>query len=199
MDSLTVGALAAAVVLLICLIDVMRADPVDVRMLGRTVWLVIVVLLPVAGPLAWFLLGRPHHTRGRRAARGSRPTAKIKTRKITNNRKAAVERLTSDIRPTSQAARALAGPSGGSPGATRFPIAVSQESPLLLGESYAPMPPEAYRRPHVPSPVREDPVAREPELVGRRAAPIAGSGDPQVAQSSRSARRGLIDEDGEDW
>jgi len=51
---------AAALALIVALVSVWRS-----RHHGRhakTVWTIIVVLLPLAGPLAWFVLG---HERGR--------------------------------------------------------------------------------------------------------------------------------------
>lgn len=42
-----------------CLIDVITADGSGVRYLPKIVWLLLVVLLPLAGSLAWLLAGRP--------------------------------------------------------------------------------------------------------------------------------------------
>jgi hypothetical protein len=41
-----------------CFLDVIRTDPERVQSLDKLVWLVV-VLLPVLGPAAWLLLGRP--------------------------------------------------------------------------------------------------------------------------------------------
>ncbi len=203
MDPLTIGAAAAGAIFLLGLLSWVRSDAADVRLLSKTVWLVIIVLLPVAGPLSWYVLGRPKLAYGRRIARG-RAKPRWKKRKIKNDRKAAVERLTSDIRtPSRSGARAR---SGSSAGAGRPPAAGSPATPLMLGDSYAPMPPEAYVQPRtaasVPSPLDQvQPAApvREPELVGRRAAGPAAGTDLKVRPTG-SPRRGLVeDDDGDDW
>ncbi|TWS20649.1 PLDc_N domain-containing protein [Tsukamurella asaccharolytica] len=41
------------------LIDVIVADEQRVRHLPKAGWLIIVLLIPLAGPLIWFVLGRP--------------------------------------------------------------------------------------------------------------------------------------------
>lgn len=42
-----------------CLIDVICADEHRVRNLPKTVWLIIVIILPMVGSLLWLLIGRP--------------------------------------------------------------------------------------------------------------------------------------------
>lgn len=39
-------------------IDCLRTPPAEVRALPKGVWFVLILLLPVAGPLAWILAGR---------------------------------------------------------------------------------------------------------------------------------------------
>ncbi|MCL2466171.1 MAG: PLD nuclease N-terminal domain-containing protein [Micrococcales bacterium] len=45
--------------LLYCFIDALQADPARVRNLPRMLWLLVIVAVPVFGPLAWLFLGRP--------------------------------------------------------------------------------------------------------------------------------------------
>lgn len=40
------------------LIDCARADPGEVRTLPKPLWLLVVLLLPVLGPIAWLVVGR---------------------------------------------------------------------------------------------------------------------------------------------
>lgn len=53
---LVLGSLALT---LYCLIDLWQTRDREVETLPRAAWVTIVVLLPVAGPVAWLLLGRP--------------------------------------------------------------------------------------------------------------------------------------------
>ncbi|GAA3211553.1 PLDc N-terminal domain-containing protein [Actinocorallia longicatena] len=57
-----------------CLFDVATAASVDVRALPKPLWLVVVLLLPDVGAIAWLLLGRPRvlaaASAGRLAAAG---------------------------------------------------------------------------------------------------------------------------------
>ncbi len=59
---LDVDGLVAVVLLLLwvyCIFDVIASESTLVRNLPKPVWLVIVLLLPDIGALAWLLLGRP--------------------------------------------------------------------------------------------------------------------------------------------
>jgi Phospholipase_D-nuclease N-terminal len=42
-----------------CLVEIAQSDPRDVRQLPRSLW-ALVVLVPVAGPVAWLVYGRPN-------------------------------------------------------------------------------------------------------------------------------------------
>jgi hypothetical protein len=42
-----------------CIFDVVASDPTLVRNLPKLVWLVIVIVVPDVGSIAWLLLGRP--------------------------------------------------------------------------------------------------------------------------------------------
>lgn len=55
--------------LLYCVLDVVLSDPSTVRNLPKLAWLVLIVLLPLIGGIAWLVAGRPE-TAG--AAPGSR-------------------------------------------------------------------------------------------------------------------------------
>lgn len=58
---------------LYCILDVIAADPVLVRNLPKGAWLVLVILLPDIGSLAWLALGRPLYAGWRPGDTGSRP------------------------------------------------------------------------------------------------------------------------------
>ncbi|MCL2089752.1 MAG: PLDc N-terminal domain-containing protein [Micrococcales bacterium] len=42
-----------------CLIDSIQADESRVRNLPRLLWMVVIVAVPVVGPVAWLVAGRP--------------------------------------------------------------------------------------------------------------------------------------------
>lgn len=46
---------------ILCLIDVITADDSGIRHLPKIVWLLLVIVLPLAGSLAWLLVGRPEN------------------------------------------------------------------------------------------------------------------------------------------
>jgi len=45
--------------LVFCLIDCVQSDPVRVRNLARGWWVVLIVVLPLVGGIAWLVAGRP--------------------------------------------------------------------------------------------------------------------------------------------
>lgn len=51
---------------LYCLLDVIRTDAEDTRHLGKVYWILLVLLFPLVGSIAWLVVGRPQ--RGSRAA-----------------------------------------------------------------------------------------------------------------------------------
>lgn len=59
--------------LVYCLVDVAQTDGPRVRALPKPLWLLLVVLVPFLGPLAWLLAGRPlAQGRVRTSSRGRR-------------------------------------------------------------------------------------------------------------------------------
>lgn len=50
---------AAVVLLVYCLIDCIQADERRVRNLPRLLWLVVIIAVPIVGPVAWLVAGRP--------------------------------------------------------------------------------------------------------------------------------------------
>lgn len=42
-----------------CLIDVIQTDEMVVRNLPKIAWIILVLLFPVVGPVAWLVAGRP--------------------------------------------------------------------------------------------------------------------------------------------
>jgi hypothetical protein len=53
---------------LVCLIDVIVVDELRVRNLPKVLWVLIVLLLPFVGSVAWLILGRPWDAAPRRPA-----------------------------------------------------------------------------------------------------------------------------------
>jgi hypothetical protein len=51
--------------LVFCLIDCLQSDEASVRNLSKGWWMVLIILLPVVGGIAWLVAGRPeqHHRR----------------------------------------------------------------------------------------------------------------------------------------
>ena len=45
--------------LIYCLIDCVQADPAAVRNLPRWAWIVLILLFPLVGGIAWLVVGRP--------------------------------------------------------------------------------------------------------------------------------------------
>jgi hypothetical protein len=52
-------ALALLVLWIFCILDVISTEEVLVRNLPKMLWLLIVIILPDIGSIAWLLLGRP--------------------------------------------------------------------------------------------------------------------------------------------
>ncbi len=63
-----------AVILVFCLIDVALADDARVRNLPKWGWILLIILIPLAGGIAWLIGGRPVNSPPRDASRPS-PTA----------------------------------------------------------------------------------------------------------------------------
>ena len=42
------------------LVDIIRADQQTIRHLDKTMWIIIVILLPLIGSVLWFAVGRDH-------------------------------------------------------------------------------------------------------------------------------------------
>ncbi|MGQ7295300.1 PLD nuclease N-terminal domain-containing protein [Quadrisphaera sp. KR29] len=68
-------ALVALVLGIYALVDCLRTTGTQVRGLPVPVWVAVIVLLPVVGPLAWLLAGRAHGPRPAPPAGGARPSA----------------------------------------------------------------------------------------------------------------------------
>lgn len=52
--------------LVYCLIDCIQTDEGDCRNLGKSWWVLLIILLPIAGGVAWLVAGRPVSSRPRR-------------------------------------------------------------------------------------------------------------------------------------
>ncbi|MGH8826231.1 MAG: PLDc N-terminal domain-containing protein [Jiangellaceae bacterium] len=60
----------AVVLAVFAMIECVQADPAQVRSLRKPLWLVVIVLVPVIGPIFWLVIGRP---RARRLPTASPP------------------------------------------------------------------------------------------------------------------------------
>jgi hypothetical protein len=56
-----------------CVVDVVRSDSSDVRGLPKTFWVILCLLFPLAGGIAWLLAGRPRTARAAGPRRVGRP------------------------------------------------------------------------------------------------------------------------------
>ena len=54
-----VPALLSFALTVYCVIDAFQTDEADMRNLPKVAWILLVVLLPVLGPVSWLLFGRP--------------------------------------------------------------------------------------------------------------------------------------------
>ena len=54
-------ALALLALWVYCILDVIATEEAMMRNLSKVLWLIIVILLPTIGSLAWLLLGRPEN------------------------------------------------------------------------------------------------------------------------------------------
>lgn len=59
---------------LYCVLDVAMAEPALVRNLPKLVWLVLVVVVPTVGGIAWLVAGRPAHATLRPGSTDRRPS-----------------------------------------------------------------------------------------------------------------------------
>jgi hypothetical protein len=68
-----VPALLSFALTVYCVIDAFQTPEADMRNLPKVAWILLVVLLPVIGPVSWLLFGRPTRhsvpSRGRETTR----------------------------------------------------------------------------------------------------------------------------------
>ncbi|MET0468516.1 MAG: PLDc N-terminal domain-containing protein [Aeromicrobium sp.] len=58
----SVGSLVVLALWVFCLVDVITSDEHACRNLPKTMWLILVILLPLVGSVAWLMAGRPATT-----------------------------------------------------------------------------------------------------------------------------------------
>jgi hypothetical protein len=61
-------------VMIFSLVDIIRRDDSQVKHLPKTMWVIIVILLPIIGTVLWFALGRVYPDDGPRMPRPSTRT-----------------------------------------------------------------------------------------------------------------------------
>jgi hypothetical protein len=104
----------SVVVSVIAIYMILKAPTAYVRTLPKPLWYVV-ALVPIAGAVAWFMLGRPQHgPSGKRVAKDRERRGK--RQKISADRQMIVDRLTSDVRTREARSSALTAGSPGSPG-----------------------------------------------------------------------------------
>ena len=54
-----VPALLSFALTVYCVIDAFQTDEADMRNLPKVAWVLVVLLVPVVGPVCWLLFGRP--------------------------------------------------------------------------------------------------------------------------------------------
>ncbi len=64
--------LAELVLLVYCVLNIVTSPDADIRNLPKLVWLVLVVVLPLAGGIAWLVAGRPLATSAGLPRKGNR-------------------------------------------------------------------------------------------------------------------------------
>lgn len=52
-----------AILLVFCLVDAILAAGAGVRNLPKWAWILLIILVPIAGPIAWLVAGRPRASR----------------------------------------------------------------------------------------------------------------------------------------
>jgi phospholipase D-like protein len=66
-------ALLAIGLLVYALVECLQSPGSDVRTFRKATWILLIVLVPVVGAVAWLLAGRPHRARHSRPPRAPRP------------------------------------------------------------------------------------------------------------------------------
>jgi hypothetical protein len=116
MPSLLIGVVVtlSVVATIVVLLRIFRAQADDIRMLPKTVWYLIAIV-PVAGALAWAMLGRPLYVApGKRVAKDRQPRGR-RQKKMNADRQLIVDRLTSDVRTREARTSAMTAGSPGTP------------------------------------------------------------------------------------
>ncbi len=68
MGRLLLGYVVPLVLLIYCLVDAITSPDEDVRHLKKVWWIVLILLFPLVGSIAWLVAGRPTKPQTRRAA-----------------------------------------------------------------------------------------------------------------------------------
>jgi hypothetical protein len=65
--------IAVLLLMIYCVVEVTQADPLQVRLMPKWLWVFTIVLLPGVGALAWLVLGRPISDSGNGGGGGRGP------------------------------------------------------------------------------------------------------------------------------
>ncbi len=63
------------VLLVVCLIDAAQTPQNSIRNLPKWLWMMLIVVVPIVGPIAWLVAGRPRRNSQRSAPRSSNSAA----------------------------------------------------------------------------------------------------------------------------
>lgn len=68
------GAIALFAFQLYCLLDAITAEPMTIRNLPKVVWMLLILLFPLLGGIAWLVAGRPERAAVQTGGRPTRST-----------------------------------------------------------------------------------------------------------------------------
>jgi hypothetical protein len=71
--------LAVLGLLVYCLIDCIQTDSAAVRNLPKPLWILLIVIVPLVGGIAWLVTGRPERAAAKTSGSGWRPTGRGST------------------------------------------------------------------------------------------------------------------------
>ncbi len=111
------------VVMVFALVDIIRADQWTIRYLDKSIWIVIVILVPLIGSVLWFAFGRGYPQAQDRGSFGDPRRREVVTypESATERELAALEREIADheqddrVRSLEAKLRARSGDSGSTP------------------------------------------------------------------------------------
>ena len=65
-----------AIILVFCLIDAIMADETRIRNLPKWAWILLIIIIPLVGGIAWLVAGRPANSVSRTPTASQRPVGR---------------------------------------------------------------------------------------------------------------------------